>query len=265
MKFLIEKIELLDGEYYERGIRLKLIPKSGLQGSFIKLKGSNGEFVYVANGRFKKDGYNDFPREKIPDYNTVGYSTTDFYLTFLIGGKKSIDDIQYLQASENYSYQYQAPFDELSGHIHLGGEEFKRMWDSLVNKTFPTTIDIFIPQEFYSKYDYHGKPWTPWDLSELEPVSSHSPSNSSVPILNYAIQYDLLETNEYEKNKLAEKKAEKLWDYEYNFLYKNTKYVNEEPQSEKQLEAISKQIGCLAILLIMMLVVQVAFFIFRAN
>lgn len=256
MKLLVEKIELLDGDYWGRKIRLKITPAPSLNGCFIKLKNRDEDSRYVPNAEFKKNGYNQHPH-KIPNYETEGYVTADFYLTFLVGGKKSIDDIQFLHDEDNFNYVYESHHHELSGYIHLDDKKFEIMWSALVNKVFPSSIDLFISHEYYSNYDYYVQPWTPWDLSSLEPVSSHAPGNPSVPIINYSIQYDLLETNEHEINKVWKENHDKLNTYEVEFLYSDTKNNDVIPSPEKVLYIISRQIGILSLFLLAVIVIQI--------
>jgi hypothetical protein len=259
MQFLIEKIELIDGEYWGRKIRLKLVPISSLQGTFIKLKNRDEDPRYVANGQFKKSGYNN-SIHKILNWDDEAYVTADFYLTFLVAGRHSIDDIQFLHDEENFNYVYDSRRHQLSGHIHLTDKKFELMWDSLVNKTFPTSVDLFIPHEYYSKYDYYVQPWTPWDLSELESVTSHQHGNPSVPILNYGIQYSLLETNEFEITKKAEQNYDKLNKLEVDFLYRENKLRQENLPPEKILNDISRHMEVLRLFLLFIIIIQILHF-----
>jgi hypothetical protein len=149
---------------------------------------------------------------------------------------------------------------QLSGHIHLNDKKFELMWNSLVNKNFVSSIDLFISHEYYSKYDYYVKPWTPWDLSELEPVTSHQHGNLSVPILNYAIQYSLLETNEFEITKKAEQKHDKLNSLEVDFLYRENKSHQENLPPEKILNDISRHMEVLRLFLLFIIIIQILHF-----
>ncbi len=248
MRFLIEKIELTNGEYWDKRIRLKLTPDNSLWGTFIKLQNQDEYTRYVANGDFFKNGYNK-PLQKISSDEAELSVSYPFYLTFFIGSKKSVDDIQLVDDNENFNYVYDSNNHELSGHIFLDKEKFEELSNNILNKVFPSYIDLFVSHEYYSKYDYYVKPWTPWDLSELKSVSSHAHGNPSVPILNYGIKYDLLETDEYEIAGLKEERRERL----SNYKYKNTE---ETINSEKLFTQISRQVGAIYLVLILILIAQ---------
>lgn len=257
MRFVVEKIELNDGDYSGRKIRIKLTP---WHRAFIKLKDCGEYARYVSSGKFKRDGYTKYPH-KIPNDETEPFVSSPFYLTFFIGSKKSVNDIQLVDNTEDSNYVYET-FHELSAHIYLDEEKFNRMWESLVGKVFPSKIDLFVSHELYSKYDYYVQPWTPWDLSHLEAVSSHVLGNPFVTILNYGIHYDLLETNEYEIAKSDEEKNEKLSNLELNFLHNDSKYIKQIIQPEKLLNHISKQLGALGLFLFLILVIQILHLLF---
>lgn len=252
MRFLIEKIEVIDGEYWHRSLRLKLTPDTSLWGTFIKLQNRDEYTRYVGNGEFFKNGYNK-PLQKIPNDEIEPSVSCPFYLSFFIGNKKSVNQIQLVDDDENFNYVYHSNHHELSGHIFLDKEKFDELRNNILNKIFPSCIDLFVSHEYYSKYDYYVKPWTPWDLSELKSVSSHADGNPSVPILNYGIKYDLLETNEYEIANLKEERREKLSNYECDFKYKN----NEETiNSEKLFTQMSRQVGSIYLILILILIAE---------
>ncbi|MDG1097138.1 MAG: hypothetical protein P8N23_05930 [Methylophilaceae bacterium] len=257
MRFVIEKIEIKEGDFSDRKVRIKLTP---CDGAFIKLKDCGDCARYVSNGKFKRYGYTKYPH-KIPNYETEPFESYPLYLTFFIGSKKSVDEIQLVDNSEDSNYVYET-LRELSAHIYLDEGKFNRMWDALIGKVFPSEIDLFVSHEFYSKYDYYVMPLTPWDLSHLEAVSSHVPGNPFVPILNYGIHYELLETNEYEITKAEEEKNEKLSNLEFNFLYEDSKINVIVSESGKLLHAILRQLGVLALLLFFILLIQIGHLFF---